>query len=82
MPYPRDEKNAKIGYQPDFIAKKGDNIFIIEVKTNTGVINTSEEFQGLIRAKAYGFVPMIVKLKVKLQLILKSKNPRRARNVR
>jgi len=54
-------------YTPDIVATKDGETYIIEVKANTGRIDTKEELEGLLRAKDYGFIPMLITLNVKIR---------------
>jgi len=55
---------GKITHYPDFVAKKSKKIYIVEVKANTRRIDTKKEMEDLMRAKDYGFIPMLVTLNV------------------
>jgi hypothetical protein len=49
----------------DFVARKGNDYFIVEVKTNKARLTKKNEGELKI-AKKYGFIPMVVKTKVTL----------------
>lgn len=56
-----------IWYTPDLIAKKDGEIFITEVKANTGIdYLRGQRLEGLLLAKKYGFVPMLITLNVSI----------------
>lgn len=53
----------EVNYTPDFIAKKGDKVFILEVKSETRqrVAPLGEhQKKGLLKAYDYGFTPMLL----------------------
>lgn len=50
-------------YSPDLVAKKENQIYVIEVKTNSGKL-TEKKREGLVSAKRFGFVPVIVNIDV------------------
>ena len=49
----------------DFVAKKGDDYYVVEVKTNEARLSKSQK-RDLQLAKNFGFTPLLVKTKVKL----------------
>lgn len=56
---------CKYVYAPDFVAKKNDDIYIIEVKTNNAIKYFKEEkLEGLTSVRKFGLVPLIITLKV------------------
>ena len=63
------DPNKKPLYIPDLVAKKDKEIFVIEVKTNSGNIyrkRQKEKLEGLLSARTYDFIPMLVNLKVEI----------------
>jgi len=55
-------------YTPDLVAKKNQEIYIIEVKVNTGRIDSEKERRGLMLARDYGFIPMLITSKVNIEV--------------
>lgn len=54
-----------IWYTPDLIAKKDGEIFVTEIKANTGInYLKGQKLEGLLLAKKYGFVPMLITLNI------------------
>jgi len=54
-----------IWYMPDLIAKKDGEIFVTEIKANTGInYLKGQKLEGLLLAKKYGFVPMLITLNI------------------
>jgi Holliday junction resolvase-like predicted endonuclease len=49
----------------DFVVKKGEDYYVVEVKTNEADLSKSRK-RDLQLSKRYGFIPMLVKTKVKL----------------
>lgn len=62
-----EEYWGKITHHPDFVAKKSKKIYIVEVKANTGRIDTKKEMEDFMLAKDYGFIPMLVTLNVNIE---------------
>jgi Holliday junction resolvase len=62
------------GSGPDLVARKNGKIYIVEVKTNRGVLERRRRtgYQGalLARARRFGFIPLLVKPKVVLKIPL------------
>lgn len=61
----------EVNYIPDFIAKKGDKVFIVEVKSKTkGKVAKLGEHQkkGLLKAYDYGFTPMLLVVPIKTEI--------------
>lgn len=59
------ETKSKHVYTPDLVAKKKGEIFIVEVKTNSGNIYLKpEKVQGLLSARKFGLIPLIVHINV------------------
>jgi hypothetical protein len=55
-------------YKPDLLAKKGSKIYVVEVKANSGKQNLKgEKLDGLLEAKKYGFIPMLVTINVAIR---------------
>ena len=55
-------------YKPDLLAKKNRKIYVVEVKASSGKQNLrGEKLEGLLLAKKYGFVPMVVTLDVEIK---------------
>jgi len=54
-------------YIPDFVAKKNQKIYIVEVKTNTGIRQIRELKEGSTIAKKYGFIPILITLNVNIE---------------
>lgn len=53
----------EVNYTPDFIAKKGNKVFILEVKSGTkqGMAPLGKhQKKGLLKAYDYGFTPMLI----------------------
>ena len=62
---------VEVNYQPDFIAKKGDKVFIVEVKSKTKrrVAKLGEhQKKGLLKAYDYGFTPMLLVVPIKTEI--------------
>lgn len=57
-------------YKPDLIAKKGDKIYIVEVKSTKGAVNYLKEkwLKGFLLAKEYGFIPLLVSFNLKIEI--------------
>ena len=56
-------------YTPDLIAKKKRDFYVIEVKTNTGTnFLRGKRLEGLMLAKDYDFIPMLITLNVKIEM--------------
>lgn len=60
-----NEVMPKRVYTPDMVAKKNGEIFIVEVKTNSGDIHkTPRKLQGLLSARKFGLIPLIIHMDV------------------
>lgn len=58
----------KVVYTPDLVAKKDKEIYIIEVKTNSGdIYSTKEKLEGLLLARKFSFVPLLINLKIDIE---------------
>jgi len=55
-------------YTPDLVAKKNQELYIIEVKVNTGKFDSEKEKRGFMLARDYGFIPMLITLKVNIEV--------------
>ena len=63
-----EESEREYIYTPDLVAKKNGEIYIVEVKANTGrVFLTEEQRKGLALAKEYGFIPALITLNVNIE---------------
>jgi len=65
------EKLKEVEYMPDFVAQKGDKVFIVEVKSKTkGKVAKLGEHQkkGLLKAYDYGFTPMLLVIPIKTEI--------------
>lgn len=63
------EKSVEHSYTPDLVAKKGDEIYIVEVKVNTGSrYLTGAKLHGLKSARDFSLVPLVVNLKLDIQV--------------
>jgi hypothetical protein len=52
-------------YSPDLVVKKGNEIYIVEVKANTGNLKPkSKRIQGLLSARKFGLIPLVVHLNI------------------
>ena len=63
----------EVNYTPDFIAKKGNKVFIVEVKSKTGrkVASLGEhQKKGLLKAYDYGFAPILLVVPIKIEMEL------------
>jgi hypothetical protein len=55
-------------YCPDLIAKKNNEIFVVEVKVGQGInYLKGKSRKGLILAKDYGFIPMLITLDIDIK---------------
>jgi len=60
-------ESGKRIYTPDLVVKKGKEIYIVEVKTNSGNIYLKpEKVQGLLSARKFGFIPLIVHINISI----------------
>jgi hypothetical protein len=60
-------KSSKRTYTPDLVAKKNGEIYVIEVKANSGdSYLKGEKLNGLLSARKFGLVPILIKLNVTL----------------
>jgi len=57
---------ARFGFGPDYVGKKDGKFYLIEVKTNKAVL-TKYQKKMLLKAKDFGFIPLIIRLKVELK---------------
>lgn len=56
-------------YTPDLVAKKDEKIYVVEIKTGKGIRYLKEEkLKGLMLAKEYGLVPLLVTLNVNIEV--------------
>lgn len=60
--YPGEQRERR---RFDFVLKKNNKYFVTEVKTNNAKL-TIDQKEALQLSKRYGFIPMLVKTKVKL----------------
>jgi len=51
----------------DFVGKKDDKIYLIEVKTNRAVLQDYQK-KMLLKAKEFDFVPLVLRVKVKIDI--------------
>jgi Holliday junction resolvase len=59
---------ARASIMSDLLAKKNRKIYVVEVKANSGKQNLKgEKLEGLLLAKKYGSVPMLVTIDVEVQ---------------
>ncbi len=62
------DNKSKHVYTPDLIVKKGKEIYIVEVKANSGNIYLKpEKVQGLLSARKFGLIPLIVHINVTIK---------------
>ena len=55
-------------YCPDLIAKKDDRIYVVEIKVGQGISYLKgEKLRGLMSAKDYGFIPMLVTIDIDIE---------------
>lgn len=54
---------------PDYVGKKDDKFYIIEVKTNSAVLQRHQK-KMLLLAKDFGFIPLLVKMRVDIKVPL------------
>lgn len=55
-------------YSPDLTCKKEDEIYVVEVKANSGInYLKGRKLEGLMLAKEYGFIPMLITIKVQIE---------------
>lgn len=58
---------SEYAYTPDLIAKKDNEICIVEVKTNSGNIYLKpEKVEGLVSARKSGLIPLLINLNVSI----------------
>lgn len=63
--------SEEVNYEPDLIAKKGDKVFIVEVKSKTkqGLAPLGErQNKGLIKAYDYGLTPMLLVVPIDISI--------------
>ena len=60
---------ARHGFGPDYVGKKDGKFYLIEVKTNKAVL-TKDQKKMLLKAKDFGFIPLIIRVKVELKVPL------------
>jgi hypothetical protein len=64
----REGREVEHIYTPDLVGKKDKDIYIIEVKVNTGSkYFRTKKLQGLMAARNFNLVPLIVNLKLEIQ---------------
>lgn len=62
-----NERESSPVYTPDLVAKKDHDIYIVEVKTNSGSIYLKKEkLEGLLSARKFNLIPLLVNLNVKI----------------
>jgi hypothetical protein len=55
-------------YYPDLVAKKSGEIYVVEVKTNTGLgYLKGAKLKGLLLAEKYGFIPTVITLNIDIE---------------
>jgi len=55
-------------YYPDLVAKKSGEIYVVEVKTNTGLgYLKGAKLKGLLLAEKYGFIPTVITLNIDVE---------------
>lgn len=58
---------SKHVYTPDLVVKKDNEIYIVEVKTNSGNIYFKpEKVEGLLSARKFGLIPLLINLNVSI----------------
>ena len=60
---------SKYIYTPDLVAKKNNEIYIIEIKTNSGSLynrREKEKLKGLLSARDFSLIPLLISLKIEL----------------
>ena len=67
--YIRRLEKESITYIADLLAKKANQIFIIEVKSTKGALKflKGEKLKGLMLAREYGFTPAIISFDLKIE---------------
>jgi hypothetical protein len=61
------EPTAKHVYTPDLVCRKDNNIYIVEVKTNSGnIYNKPERVKGLLLARKFGLIPLLIHMNVRI----------------
>lgn len=60
---------SKRKYTPDLIAKKGEKIYVIEVKSTRGALKflRGKKLRGLLLARKYGLIPSIVSFNLRIE---------------
>jgi hypothetical protein len=62
-----NEVMSKRVYTPDMVAKKNGEIYIVEVKANSGNIYLKpEKVKGLLSARKFGLIPLVVHINVNI----------------
>jgi hypothetical protein len=62
------DPKSKHVYTPDLIARKGSEIYIVEVKTNSAnIFFKPEKVEGLLSARKFGLVPLLINLNVSIE---------------
>lgn len=56
-------------FGPDWIGRKDNKFYFIEVKTNTAVLQNYQK-KMLLKAKDFGFIPLIIRVKVDVKVPL------------
>lgn len=58
---------SKHVYTPDLVVKKDNEIYIVEVKANSGNIYLKpEKVEGLLSARKFGLIPLLINLRVSI----------------
>lgn len=60
----------KVRYIPDLVAKKDNEIYIVEVKTNSGSIYHKRErrkLKGLLSARRFNLIPLLINFNIRLE---------------
>jgi hypothetical protein len=67
-----DEPMSYQSYSPDLIAKKGQKIYVIEIKANTSNLSKLQR-KALEIAPKFDFIPLLLKVKVttKAEIVIK-----------
>lgn len=67
--YTRRLENESIEYRCDLLAKKSDQLYVIEVKSTKGAVQflREDKLKGLMLAREYGFIPAIVMLDLRIE---------------
>jgi len=60
----------EVRYIPDLVAKKDNEIYIVEVKTNSGNIylkREQEKLKGLLSARKFDLIPLLININIRLE---------------